>query len=192
MLLHGTILPRKTTIVSYLKRNKRTIFVGLFRDTKGQFTITNPTFQQTEYVVRHVKRNPTPTRAEIFSESYWITQKSDCIYHFHINLEYKRTRPFVFQINRKMVNTIWFRFALMRFRKDLSVHTKKKTKKFSYREEDCKNYDDHFMEAQLRDPQKLPEYHSNIVLRFKDGLQLILINPNEPHHSNRNGYLPRP
>ena len=29
-----------------------------------------------------------------------------------------------FQVNRKMVNTIWFRFDLIRFRKDLSVCTK--------------------------------------------------------------------
>ena len=35
----------------------------------------------------------------------------------------KRTRPFVFQINWKMVNTIWFRFDLIRFRKYFSVCT---------------------------------------------------------------------
>ena len=35
----------------------------------------------------------------------------------------QRTCPFVFQINRKMVNTIWFRVALKRFRKDFSVCT---------------------------------------------------------------------
>ena len=48
-----------------------------------------------------------------------INSKSDCIYHFPINLEHKRTCPFVFQINRKMVYTIWFRVVLTRFRKKI-------------------------------------------------------------------------
>ena len=36
------------------------------------------------------------THREIFSKSCWIKPKSDCIYHFPIDLEYKRTCPFVF------------------------------------------------------------------------------------------------
>ena len=41
-----------------------------------------------------------------------------------MDLEHKRTRPFVFQINRKMVNTIWFRVDLIRFGKYFSVCTR--------------------------------------------------------------------
>ena len=46
------------------------------------------------------------TRWQIFSKSFYFNTKSDCIYHAPIDLEHKRTRPFVFQINRKMVITI--------------------------------------------------------------------------------------
>ena len=63
------------------------------------------------------------THKKIFSKSYLINPKSDCIYHFPIDLEHKRTCPFLFQINRKMVNTIWFRVDLIRFRKDFSAYT---------------------------------------------------------------------
>ena len=41
----------------------------------------------------------------------WQQQPTDkCCRNSH-----KRTRPFVFQINRKMVNTIWFQVDLIRF-----------------------------------------------------------------------------
>ena len=39
-------------------------------------------------------------------------------------LEHKRTRPFVFQINQKMVNTIRFQIDLIRLRKVFSVRTR--------------------------------------------------------------------
>ena len=57
-----------------------------------------------------------PAHGEIFSKSYWIEPKSDYIYHFRIYLEFgtKRTHGW-FQINRKMVNTICFRFNSIRF-----------------------------------------------------------------------------
>ena len=59
---------------------------------------------------------------EIFSKSYQIKLKSDCIYHTPINLEQQKdaVRLLLFQINRCMVNTIWFRFDLIRFWKDIS------------------------------------------------------------------------
>ena len=56
-------------------------------------------------------------------KSYQTNPKSDCIHHFPIDFKHKQTRPFVFQINRKMVNTIWFRVGLIRFQKDVSVCT---------------------------------------------------------------------
>ena len=37
---------------------------------------------------------PLHTHREIFSKSCWINPKSDCIHHFPIDLEHKRTRPF--------------------------------------------------------------------------------------------------
>ena len=44
---------------------------------------------------------------EIFSKSYSINLKSDCIYHFPIDLEQQTdTVRLLFQINRKMVYTI--------------------------------------------------------------------------------------
>ena len=43
--------------------------------------------------------------------------KSDCIYHTPIDLE-SNGRQFC---NRCIVNTVWFRFDLIRFRKDFSV-----------------------------------------------------------------------
>ena len=49
--------------------------------------------------------------------------KSDCIFHFWLIWNSKRTHPFVFQINRKMVNTIWFLVDLTRFKKVFSVCT---------------------------------------------------------------------
>ena len=52
---------------------------------------------------------------EIFPISHFIKLKSDCIYYFSVWFET------VFQINWKMVNTIWFRFDLIRFRIDFSV-----------------------------------------------------------------------
>ena len=45
---------------------------------------------------------------------------SDCIYHFSDWFGSKRTSIWI-QINRKMINTIWFRVYLRRFRKDYSV-----------------------------------------------------------------------
>ena len=36
------------------------------------------------------------THGEIFSKSYQIKPKSDCIYHAPIDLDHKRTRPFAF------------------------------------------------------------------------------------------------
>jgi len=68
---------------------------------------------------------------EIFSKSYWIKPKSDCIYHFPIDLE-PNGRPIDsepnrttlwFRINLKMVNTIWFLFDLIRFGEDFYVRT---------------------------------------------------------------------
>ena len=53
---------------------------------------------------------------EIFSKPYEIKLKSDCIYHFPTDLEHQTdTVHLLFQINRKMVNTIRFRFDLIRF-----------------------------------------------------------------------------
>ena len=53
---------------------------------------------------------------------YLIKSKSDCICHFPIDLE-PSGRTFVWlKINRKLVNTIWFRFDLISFRKDFSVY----------------------------------------------------------------------
>ena len=64
----------------------------------------------------------TNTHREIFSEFYQIKSKSDCIYHFPIDFEQQTdTVRLLFQFNRKMVNTIWFRFDLLRFRKYFSV-----------------------------------------------------------------------
>ena len=60
------------------------------------------------------------THAEIFSKSYCINPKSDCIYHFPDWFGSKQTSVWI-QINRKMVNTIWFRVDLIRFQKDFSV-----------------------------------------------------------------------
>ena len=57
---------------------------------------------------------------KIFSKSYWIKLKLDCIYHFSIDLETNET-PVLFQINGEMVYTIWFHFDLIRFWKDFSV-----------------------------------------------------------------------
>ena len=49
----------------------------------------------------------TPTRREIFSKSYQIKLKSDCIYHFPIDLEQQTDSVrLLFQIKRKMRNTI--------------------------------------------------------------------------------------
>ena len=68
------------------------------------------------------RKNPTRgTHRENFSKFYQINPKSDCFYHAPIDLEHKRTCPFVFQINRKMINTIWFRIDLTRLRKVFSV-----------------------------------------------------------------------
>ena len=48
---------------------------------------------------------------------------SVCIYHAPFDLEQQTdTVRLLFQINRKMVNTIWFRFDLIKFRKDFSVY----------------------------------------------------------------------
>ena len=46
-------------------------------------------------------------RRGIFSKSYEIKQKSDCIYHAPIDLKHKRTCGFVFQINqwKKLTNS---------------------------------------------------------------------------------------
>ena len=53
--------------------------------------------------------------------------EADCIYHFPIDLEqHKPTLSVWFQINRKMVYTIWFRVDLIKFRKDFSVFRKTK------------------------------------------------------------------
>ena len=52
----------------------------------------------------------------------WNGLKSNCIYHFPNWFRTANGRcPFVFQINRKMVNTIWFQFDLIQFRKYFSV-----------------------------------------------------------------------
>ena len=67
------------------------------------------------------------THREIFSKSYWIKLNSDFIYQFPIDLEQETdTVRLLFQINRCMVNTIWFRFDLIRFGKDFPVfiHTR--------------------------------------------------------------------
>ena len=58
------------------------------------------------------------THRDILSKSYSIKSKSDCIYHFPIDLELNG-RPF--QINRKMANTMRFRFDLIRFQKDSTL-----------------------------------------------------------------------
>ena len=62
------------------------------------------------------------TSYQIFSKFYWIKQKSDCNYHFPIDLEQQTDAVrLLFQINRCMVNTIRYRFDLIKFRKDFSV-----------------------------------------------------------------------
>ena len=58
----------------------------------------------------------------IFPKSYWIKPKSDCSYHFFDWLWTKQT-VVCFQMNRHMINTIWFRFDSRRFRNKLSVYT---------------------------------------------------------------------
>ena len=57
---------------------------------------------------RVIKRSQTEcTHGQIFSKSYQINSKSDCIYHFPIDLEQETdTVRLLFQINRKIVNTI--------------------------------------------------------------------------------------
>ena len=58
---------------------------------------------------------------EIFSKSYWIKPKSDCIYYFVVWFGTANGRPFVVPNQSKMVDTIWFRFDLIIFQKDFSV-----------------------------------------------------------------------
>ena len=62
------------------------------------------------------------THREIFSKSYQANPKSDCIYNFLIELD-PNGRPFGSNGKSEMVNTIWFRVDLIRFRKDFSVCT---------------------------------------------------------------------
>ena len=64
----------------------------------------------------------------MFSKFYYIKPKSDCIYHYPIDLEPNGSKSIGeifgtkrFQINRCMVNRIWFQFDLIRFQKDVSV-----------------------------------------------------------------------
>ena len=60
------------------------------------------------------------THTEIFTKSYSIKPKSDCIYHFA--LIWNQTDVcLLFKINRTMVNTIWFRFDLIKFRNNFSM-----------------------------------------------------------------------
>ena len=47
-----------------------------------------------------------PAHWEIFSKSYYVKPKSDCIYHFPIVLKQKTDVRLLFQINLYMVNTI--------------------------------------------------------------------------------------
>ena len=54
---------------------------------------------------------------EIFSKSYQIKPKSDCIYHFPIDLEQQTNSVrFLCQINLKTIITVKFRLDLIRFR----------------------------------------------------------------------------
>ena len=44
--------------------------------------------------IRSLKKLLKLTHREIFSKSYQIKQKSDCIYRVQVDFEHKQTRPF--------------------------------------------------------------------------------------------------
>ena len=89
MLPHGKWIPRQ------FPRNKLALIVP------------TASLKLADYCAGKVPAEVKRTRSEIFSESYQINPKSDCIYHFPIDLEQQTDSVrLLFQINRKMVNTI--------------------------------------------------------------------------------------
>ena len=73
------------------------------------------------YLVCRSLEPATPNTGKSFRNLIKSNRNQIVFTIFRLIWNTKRTCPFVLQFNRKMVNTIWFRFDLIRFRKDFSV-----------------------------------------------------------------------
>ena len=128
---HNRVTTQKNTTQSERKKTQWVFFFLFFFlqvPLWGTCSVTWPsrTLNQTVMAVIWRRQIKSRTRTEKSFTNLIKSNRNQIVFTFSDWFGINRTSDW-FQINQKMVNTIWFRFDLIRIRKDFSVCTDKFT-----------------------------------------------------------------